>query len=525
MQQKPGRSISQPSKLHNWELGETMGSYLLGLDAGNTVIKAVLFDLTGRIVSMAGRDGVSSSPASGHVLRDLEELWSNAASVISKIIADAGISADEIIGIGCAGHGNGLYLLDKQEQPLLAVQSLDTRAIETVERYAAEGKEDRLYDICLQKPWVSQTPTLLRWLKDHAPETYTQIGTVFLCKDFIVHQLTGKRVSDISDMSGCGLLNMQTNAYDAELMSLYGLSDAMEHLPELLAPEECVGKVSANAAKATGLAEGTSVVAGLFDVIASALGSGVVKQGEASIVAGTWSINQIITEKPLHDPRVFMASSFGPSKVMEIEASATSAANLEWYVREFIEHVNPALEGAEAFALCNEMVRSVTPSDDLPFVLPFLYGSGPEPRARASFIGIAGWHTHADMLYVLYEGVAFEHRRHIEQLKTAGASFETAVLSGGGSRSQIWPQIFADTLNIPLSISDCQETGALGAAIAAGVGAGVFYEFEAGVEAMTRQTRHYTPRKEFRELMDRRYAKFCKLSQRFSLPLEEEELV
>ncbi|SDR25169.1 FGGY-family carbohydrate kinase [Pseudovibrio sp. Tun.PSC04-5.I4] len=501
-----------------------MGSYLLGLDAGNTVIKAVLFDLTGRIVSMAGRDGVSSSPTPGHVLRDLEELWSNAASVISKVITDASISPDEIVGVGCAGHGNGLYLLDKQEKPLLAVQSLDTRAIETVERYQTEGKADPLYDLCLQKPWVSQTPTLLRWVKDNAPETYAQIGTVFLCKDFITHKLTGKRVSDISDMSGCGLLNMQSNAYDAELMKLYGLSDAMEFLPELLAPEECAGKITAQAVETTGLAEGTPVVAGLFDVIASALGSGVVKQGEASIVAGTWSINQVITEKPLHDPRVFMASSFGPGKLMEIEASATSAANLEWYVREFIERVNPQLEGAEAFALCNEMVQSVTPSDDLPFVLPFLYGSGPEPRARASFIGIAGWHSQAHLLYALYEGVAFEHRRHIEQLKAAGATFESAILSGGGSRSQIWPQIFADVLNIPLSISDCQETGALGAAIAAGVGAGVFYEFEAGVEAMTNQTRNYAPQADLRNLMDRRYTKFQKLSVRFSIPLEEEEL-
>src|SRR5690606_8834333 len=121
---------------------------------------------------------------------------------------------------------------------------------------------------------------------------------------------------------------------DAELLAAYGLPDARPMLPDLVAPTDVVGAVSAEAAAATGLRAGTPVVGGLFDVIASAIGSGAVDAGQASIVAGTWSINQVVIPEPVADRGIFMVSSFADDRAMAIESSATSAANLEWYVRE-----------------------------------------------------------------------------------------------------------------------------------------------------------------------------------------------
>ena len=457
---------------------------LLGLDAGNTVIKAVLFDARGNQLAIAKRDGHSSTPAPGHVERDLNELWANAATVIRECLDKAGADAQSVAAIGCAGHGNGLYLVDAAGEPLIGIQSLDSRAAGLAEELSAGGNAARLHAIALQAPWPSQTPTLLAWVKRHAPDIYARSATAFLCKDFVTLKLTGGRVSDISDMSGCGFVRMPECTYDDALLEGFGLADARAKLPDLAGPTEIVGRVTAEAAAATGLAEGTPVGGGLFDVVASALGSGAVAEGQASIVVGTWSINQVISRKVVADERIFMQSLFGVDQVMAIESSATSAANLEWYVRELVErgehHEDP-------FRVANGRAASVTPAADDPYFHPYLFGSRLASTMRAGFYGVAGWHGEGHLLRALLEGVAFEHRRHIDVLRSAGIRFDSAVLSGGGSRSPVWPQIFADILGIPIAVAACAETGALGAAIAAGVGAGLFPDLAAGVAAMSRQ--------------------------------------
>src|SRR5690606_32181660 len=131
-----------------------------------------------------------------------------------------------IRAIGCAGHGNGLYALDRAGQPLIGIQSLDTRAVDLVGEWSTGELVARTYPICRQRPWPAQTPTLLAWVKRHRPELYARIGTVLLCKDFVGGQLTGARSSETTDMSGCGLLSIPDRAYTAELMELYGLDDA-----------------------------------------------------------------------------------------------------------------------------------------------------------------------------------------------------------------------------------------------------------------------------------------------------------
>ena len=182
-----------------------------------------------------------------------------------------------------------------------------------------EGVGDRTYPIGQQRPWPSQTPTLLAWLKRHRPETFGKIGTVFLCKDFIVNRLTGQRVSEVSDMTGCGLLNVAARRYDRDLME--ALWARRLSGPFAATDRKCrhCREVTEAAAAQTGLAAGTPVVGGLFDVVASAVGSGVTRTGAASIIAGTWSINQVIIDQPRLDGPVFMSSTFDRDRYMAIE--------------------------------------------------------------------------------------------------------------------------------------------------------------------------------------------------------------
>jgi L-xylulokinase len=481
---------------------------ILGIDIGNTVVKAVLFDLAGRQVARHGVDGTTLKPAPGMVERPVAELWTNARTAIAGCLDSARADPARIAAIGLAGHGNGLYLLDKAGQPLIGIQSLDTRAA------ALAAELDRragaaLHAICLQRPWPSQTPVLLAWLKAHRPEIYAKAGTLCFAKDIVGWMLTGQRRSEVSDMSGAGLLRLPEAGYDADLLALYGLGDALPLLPPLVQPTDIVGHVTQDAAAATGLRAGTPVVAGYFDVVASALGSGAVGAGAASIVLGSWSINQVFADVPLRDPRVFMVAAFGAGRFANMDNSATSAANLEWYVRTLIERGG---HQGDPFALVNDLVGRAAMAPDDPMFHPFLYGGRNGAHQRGGFHGLAGWHDEGHMLRALYEGVAFEHRRHVEFLSAAGAVITNVALSGGGTRSPHWPQMMADVLGLPVNLGEVAETGALGGAIAAAVGVGLRSDEEAAVAAMTHLRARLSPDPARRALHDRRFSVWSRLT-------------
>lgn len=483
-------------------------SYLLGLDVGNTVIKAVLFDTSGRQIAHHAIDGQSSYPAPGQVERDLDELWRNACAAIRAVIEKSGVPSTAIAAIGTAGHGNGLYLLDRAGDPLLGIQSLDNRAASLAARIDAENGA-ALKARCLQRPWPSQTPTLLAWVKAERPDVYGQIGSVLFCKDFLNYRLTGELRTEISDLSGAGLLSMPDGGLDADLLSLYGLEDALSLIPERADPIDIVGRVTAKAEAATGLAVGTPVIAGFFDVVSSAMGSGACRPGQASIIAGTWSINQVFADTPATDPDLFMVSTFGPNRYVNIESSATSAANLEWYVHRIL-----GSHDAAAFERVNDVVAAVEVRGDDPIFHPYLFGSRLGSEYRGGFYGLAGWHGEGHVLRALFEGVAFEHKRHVGVLRQAGQNVGVAMLSGGGSRSTAWAQIIANALSLPVCVAEARETGALGAAIGAGTAVGLFGSLDEGVTTMTRVVRKYHPEAAMRAHYERRYGLFLELSER-----------
>lgn len=484
-----------------------MAKYLLGIDAGNTLVKCVIFDLAGRELALASREAGSFCPAPGFVERDIDQLRLDLFEVIGDVLAKTGIDASEIACIGCAGHGNGLYLLGEGGEAVIGIQSLDSRASALLKGWEETGIGDVVYPICLQRPWVSQTPTLLAWIKRERPDLYKKSVSVLACKDIVTHALTGELVSDISDMSGCGVLAMPENVYDQKLFDAYGIGDAVGMFPRVAEPHEIVGHVSDAASKSSGLAKGTPVVAGLFDVIASAFGSGVVTPGQASVVVGTWSINQIITDNPKlsSDAEVFMTAAFASNRFMAMDNSATSAANLEWMAHQFLMHDSEVVNGRSVFELANELVAAATTKPDSPFYHPYLYGAPGNGAARAGYYGIGGWHDRGDILRALYEGVAFAHLVHMRRLKSAGAKFDRVILSGGGARSPVWPQMISNMLAVPVDLAACQETGALGVAMAAAVGAGIYTDFEQASKQMTSIVRTHQPDSEALPLIEQRF--------------------
>jgi L-xylulokinase len=501
-----------------------MGQYLLGIDNGNTVSKAALFDARGKEIAVASCKVETTFPHPGWTERDMEALWQSTASAIREVLAKAQVRPEEIAGIGCTGHGNGLYLLDKQGRPLRnGIQSLDSRAAGVVAEWNERHLHAQVFPITLQSFWPAQPNALLVWIKQHEPQNYERIGAILMVKDYIKYRLTGEVSGDYTDMSGANLVDVRRQGYSKELMALYDLAEVYEALPPLRQSSQVSGQVTAAAAQETGLAPGTPVVAGLFDVDASAIGCGAVNVNQACLVMGSWSINEVITQVPIADPNLFMTTLFAtPGQFLTIEGSATSATNLEWFVNQCCgdERAEAKRRGVSVYEICNEEVASLAPGSTNIIFHPFLYGSNVQPTARAGFYGVAGWHTRAHLLRALYEGVVYGHLSHIEKLRAAGAQINTARLAGGGSRSSVWSQMFADTIQVPMEVSDGNELGARGAALSAGVGAGLYRDYAEAVEAAVSVVRVHTPLAANTPHYLARYAEYQRLIQVMQAPWE-----
>jgi L-xylulokinase len=493
-----------------------MGKYLLGIDNGSTVSKAALFDLHGREIAVASCKADTEYPHPGWTERDMEMLWQSTASAIREVLARSGVRPEEIAGIGNTGHGNGVYLLDKQGCPLRnGIQSMDSRAADVLTDWGRHSLHNQVFPFTIQSFWPAQPNALLAWLKKNEPHNYERIGAILMVKDYIKYRLTGEITGDYTDMSACSILDVRKGCYSRELMALYELSEVYDALPPLKNSSEIIGTVNAVAAQETGLATGTPVVGGLFDVDASAIGAGAIHVNQACLVAGSWSINEVITETPIVDPSLFMTTLFAdPGLYLTIEGSATSATNLEWFVNQCCgdERAEAKRRGVSVYEICNEEVASLPPGSTNIIFHPFLYGSNVQPSARAGFYGVAGWHTRAHLLRALYEGVVFGHLSHIEKLRKAGARIDTARLAGGGSRSPVWSQMFADTIQVMMEVSDGNELGARGAALSAGIGAGIYSDYAEAVGEAVSVVRVHEPIAANTPLYLARYDEYTRLT-------------
>jgi len=499
-----------------------MAEYLLGVDNGSTVSKAAIFDLAGNEIQVASRTNELDYPHPGWTERDMATLWPYTAEAIREAIAKANINPKEIIGIGTTGHGNGIYLLDKEGQPLRpGIASMDTRAADVIDDWNARNLHPQAFYYTLQSFWPGQPNALLAWFKKHEPEIYGRIGSVLMIKDYVKYCLTGELSTDYTEFGGTSLMDLPRRSYSKELLELFDIPEVYEALPPPLESFEIAGKVTPEAANVTGLLAGTPVVGGVFDVQGSALGAGVFEAGQVCIVAGTWSINEIITKEPLADPNLFMTDIYTvPDLWIGMEASATSATNLEWFVQTFCaeEKMQAKERGISVYEVCNEMVDSLPPGGTDVIFHPFLFGSNVQATARAGFYGMAAWHTKAHLLRALYEGIVYGHLSHIDKLRAAGAKMEVVRLTGGGSRSPVWTQIFADTLQLPMEVAEGTELGARGAAMNAGIGAGVYKDHADAVAKAVKLARRQEPNPEATPAYLARYAEYNRLLEAMQEP-------
>jgi len=492
-----------------------MARYLVGVDNGGTMSKAAVFTEDGRELASAGRKVEILEPHPCWSERDMGAMWRGTADAIREAVAKAGVDAEEIACVACAGHGNGLYLVDADGNPVRnGINSMDCRAASIIAQWKADGIDAKALPKTAQRIWPAQPNALLAWLRDHEPTSIERASAVLMAKDFIRFKLTGEVRMELTDMSGTSLMNVVTGQYDDGVLELFGIPEMKRLLPPLVKTADLCGAVTPAAAAATGLKAGTPVAGGMFDIDACGLASGCVDERQFVMVAGTWGNNQYIARQPLVDKGLFMTSCYSmPGWYLMLEGSPTGAGNLEWFVSEFLGDKKELLKQAgqgSVYAWSDAVVGAMSPREDDPLFLPFLYGSNVGYPAKACFLGLTSRHTRDDVMRAVYEGCVFSHNYHLQRLYAFRKKPEVIRLTGGAARGPVWVQMFADIFQVPVEIPDGSELGALGAAIAAAVASGLYPSYEAAVAAMTRVARRHEPDPAHRGVYEARYAKYLK---------------
>ena len=488
---------------------------LLGIDNGGTVAKAALLGLDGRELGVASARTAILSPHSGWSERDADQLWQRTAEAVRRLIGQTAIDPAKIAAVACTGHGNGLYLIDRQGLPVRpAIFSADMRAQSIIDRWTAEGIDRVVRPQTMQALWAGQPGALLSWLQDHEPDSLRRARWALMCKDFIRYRLTGEAWGEMTDMSGTSLMDIRQGQYAAEVLEAFGIDQWAPILPPLRWSHECCGHVTADAARATGLAEGTPVAGGMFDVDACALASALTDEGTLGMTLGTWGINQYVSKTPVVDG-VFMTSRYCvPGDYLILEGSATSASNLEWFVQHWLGTDFPAatVEGPTVYERINQMVAQTPPSADGPLFLPFLYGSNVHPAAAGCLVGLRAGHERGDVLRAVFEGVVFAHRTHWDRLLQIRWAPHEIRASGGAARSDVWVQMIADVFQVPVQVPDGSEFGALGAAICGSVAAGCYADYQSACEAMVRFSRRFEPNRQLASYYAEKYDRYRRLA-------------
>ena len=365
-------------------------NYYLGIDCGGTFVKAALFDQTGELHGIHRENVAVISEQAGYAERDMQQLWQVCAEVVRQTVAKSGVNPTAIKGVGFSAQGKGAFLLDQQNQPLgRAILSSDQRSLSIVKQWQADGIPEKLYPITRQTLWTGHPVSILRWVQDNEPERYAQIGSVLMSHDYLRFCLTGELFAEETNISESNLYNMATGEYDQTLADLLGLQNILEKLPPVIKPNQIAGYVTEAAAKLTGLAVGTPVVGGLFDVVSTARCADLDDESKLNAVLGTWSVVSGITDNiDLTQTLPFVYGRYtDEGKFIIHEASPTSAGNLEWFVKQW------KLDYAEI----NQQVASLLPAASSVLFVPFLYGSNAGLGMQAGFYGLQAHHSQAHL--------------------------------------------------------------------------------------------------------------------------------
>ena len=431
-------------------------SVYMGVDAGTTKLKLMLYDNSLREIGSASRDTVIYMPENGASEIDMDELWQSlcdAAQELCRAYPDA-MAALRCIGV--TGQGDGLWPLDENGRPACrAILWNDTRG-KDAHVDDIPGLHELLSRECMNTVFAGSMPAIQKWLKLFHPETYGRIRHSLHCKDWLNFRLTGRVVSDYSDITCSSSMGMMTKAYCPAFFDMLDIAEMLPTMPEAVEPLDIIGTVSDEASRETGIPAGVKVIGGCLDCVAASVGNDFYRDGEGCSIIGTSMINEVCLTREQVDPedqRGLLLYHCAPGRYIKIMNTAGGASCAD-FVRKLLA---PDMGFAELFA---ELDKIPVGSNGLIFH-PYIYGERApfkNPDAFGSFLGLRSYHTKFDMLRAAYEGVAM---MFVDCFR-AVSDVRTVYLSGGATKSPFVCQMFADAIGLPVRRQTAGELGTLG---------------------------------------------------------------
>ena len=469
--------------------------FIAALDLGTTGCRTYIFDLVGTIIASDYQEWESFYPTPSYVEQDANLWWDSIKKTIEMAIKKSGIDKSEIVSLSVTNQRETIVPVDKEGIPLHnALVWQDRRTTDQVEFIKNKIGADKIYKTTglTIDPYFSATKIL--WFKDKRPNIYNKTHKFLLVADFIIYKLTGKFISDHSNLSRTMLFDINNLRYSEDIASEMGLD--LDKMPDPVESGVDIGEI---VTEETDFDKKTLVVSGAGDQQSAALGVGVVSRGEIKCTTGTGSFILAYLSEPKFDPekRVLCSCHAIPGAWVQEASIFTSGAALRWF-RDQVGQAEcmAAAEGQDPYDIMSaEAEKSPIGANGL-ILIPHLIGAGAphwNPYAKGILYGLSLGHQRRDLYRAVLEGVAFEVKKNIQVFKELRIDPTELLLTGGGSRSDFWNQIYADVLGITCVRNVIEEATSLGAAILAASGAGLFPDVAKAAENLCKVDKKWVP--------------------------------
>ena len=482
-----------------------MSTLLLGVDIGTSSCKTALFDPDGKIVAQGGCEYPVSYPRKGWAEQDPAAWWDGVCRAVREMTAGNGINPAEIAGIGVDGQSWSAIALDAEGKVLCPTPIwTDTRSEEICRVTAAVLSEERIFGLCGNPVQPGYTWPKILWYRENRPEVFGKTEKILQSNSYIVYRMTGEITQDLSQGYGLACFDMRKGCWDDGMCETLGIPRKI--LPEIFPCHQIVGKLTKEAAEQMGLAEGIPVAAGGLDAACGTLGAGVVSPGQTQEQGGQAGGMSICIDRYAADPRLILGFHVVPGRWLLQGGTTGGGGALKW----LRETMCPELSFAEMSSLAE---TAESGSGGVTF-LPYMAGERSpiwNPDACGVFFGLNFGTTRAQMIRACMEGVAYALRHNLETAEAAGARADTLRAMGGSANSRIWTQIKADVTGHGIDVPGSDTATTLGAAMLAGVGTGVWRNFEEAAGQTVRVNRTVEPDPAAREIYDRGYRTYRQL--------------
>ena len=474
-----------------------MESLLLGIDAGTSSVKAVLLDLRGNLCAVCQAEYPLHHIRPAWVEQDPEDWWRATCQAVREALSKVPHGPERVLGLAVSSQAPTLLALDRSGRPLRpAMIWMDRRAEAEAVSLADQLGAAEIHRITGNRPDAFYVAARLLWLRNHEPEILKQTWKFAQVNGYINYRLTGRLTVDPSHAVLMQMCNYATGQWSEALCSACGVDPAQ--FPEVMQATCVQGEVTADAAAASGLRPGTPVMAGTVDSPSAALEAGVTAPGIAVEMTGTSTVVIIPNDRGLTEPALIAMPHALPGIHLLLGAMVSSGGSLRWFRDQFghAEVQAATQQGGDAFDLLTRQAAQAPPGSDGAIFLPYMMGERSplwHTNARGVFFGLSLATTKAAMVRSILEGAAFALRHNVEVASLAGAEVREMRSVGGCSRSDLWDQIKADVLGLPVLLPHTSVGSPYGCAIIAGIGAGVFPDVGKSLAEMVHLDRRFEP--------------------------------